>query len=212
MRTGMHPSPSSPPLAAAGPREGSATRLSPIEGDGRQLSVPRLSGGGGSGSRNGVASTLRARLDQQLAIRMDQTWASGPDALGSPTFSPSADERAEELSILKKELAESYSAIAGESYLCLSLETQIDLRERVAAPPSPPGNLRNPGGHLRNPGGMSESPENWRRGTPKRGVVVAEKAPRLSLVQEMRLGLSEERRRNATLAAQVASRCEHPKP
>jgi hypothetical protein len=131
MRTGMHPSPSSPPLAAAGPREGSATRLSPIEGDGRQLSVPRLSGGGGSGSRNGVASTLRARLDQQLAIRMDQTWASGPDALGSPTFSPSADERAEELSILKKELAESYSAIAGESYLCLSLPPWSQLRGKL---------------------------------------------------------------------------------
>ena len=76
----------------------------------------------GSISRHGVASTLRARLDHQLNLGMDQAWASGPDALGSPTCSPSNedifDERAEQLSSLKIELAESYSAIAGESYLC----------------------------------------------------------------------------------------------
>ena len=88
MWTATHPPPSTPPLAAAGPREGSATRLSPIEGDGSQLSVPRLSGGVGSNSRHGVASTLFARLDQQLNLGMDQTRASGPDAHGSPTCSP----------------------------------------------------------------------------------------------------------------------------
>jgi len=103
MPTATHPP--SPP----GPRQGSATRLSPIEGDGSQLSVPRS---GGMGTRHGVASTLRA----QLNLGMDQPW---PDALGSPTCAPSdediLDERVEELSSLKRELAESYSAIAGES-------------------------------------------------------------------------------------------------